>query len=301
MSTSIDQAFVRQYEAEVHHLFQRQGGILRPACRTKDNVVGKSTTFQRIASGAATTKARHGVITPANLAHTNVECPMEDFYFGDWVDRLDEAKFNIDERMAIAKSAAWGLGRKVDDQIFTALDATTNSGSITFTLTNVMTVENSLLAWSGALDSNDVPNDGERYFALTPKAWQAAMKVESFARADYVGPDGLPFKEGSPIRRWKSWMNGMWTVHTGLPGVGGASAKMFGWHKSAVGYATGDVPKNLGQSPDMVVGADITWHGDRAAHWVMNWMSGGAVLIEDAGVIEVAMNDTTALPTAITA
>ena len=53
MSTSIDQAFVRQYESEVHHLFQRQGGILRPTVRTKDNVNGKSTTFQRIGTGTA--------------------------------------------------------------------------------------------------------------------------------------------------------------------------------------------------------------------------------------------------------
>jgi capsid protein len=299
MSTSIDQSFVRQYEAEVHHVFQRQGGILRPAVRTKDNVVGKSTTFQRIGTGTATTKARHGVITPMNVDHTPIECPISDFYAGDYVDRLDEAKTNIDERMALAKSGAWALGRKVDDQIFTEMDATTQT-AVTLTLTNVMTVENSLLALVGALDANDVPNDGERYAALTSKGWQAAMKVESFASADYVGPDGLPFKEGAPIRRWKSWQNVMWTVHNGLPGKGTATAKGFAWHKSAIGYATGAHPMNVAQNPGGAVMADITWHGDRAAHFINHWMSGGAKLIEDAGVIEFSIDDTAALPTAIT-
>ena len=62
-----------------------------------------------------------------NQDHSNVECFLEDFYAGDWVDKLDEAKTNIDERMAIAKGGAWALGRKVDEQIFTAMDTSTQT------------------------------------------------------------------------------------------------------------------------------------------------------------------------------
>lgn len=294
MATSITTAFVRQYESEVHHLFQRMGGMLRMAVRAKSNVVGSSTTFQKIGAGTATTKARHGVITPMNNAHTNVQCTISDFYAGDWVDRLDEAKVNIDERMALAQAGAWALGRKVDDQILTVMDDTTQS-TVTLSIGSTNQVENAYLNWVKALDANDVPNDGGRFGVLSPFAWAALMKVESFASADYVGPDGLPFKDGASIMKWKDWLGVKWCVHNGVPGVGTATSKCFVWHKRAVGYASGAHPMNAAEQTNAIM-ADITWHGDRAAHFVNHWMSGGACLIEDAGVIEGNIDDTGTLP-----
>jgi hypothetical protein len=58
-----------------------------------------------------------------NQTHTAHEATLADFYAGDWVDKLDEAKINIDERDAIATSGAFALGRKVDSQIDTLLAA----------------------------------------------------------------------------------------------------------------------------------------------------------------------------------
>ena len=43
MSTSIDQAFVKQFEREVHQAYQRQGSKLRPTVRVKNGVLGSST------------------------------------------------------------------------------------------------------------------------------------------------------------------------------------------------------------------------------------------------------------------
>ena len=295
MATTITEAFVRQYEDLVHDVFQRQGGYLRPAVRTKDNINGKSTTFQKIGKGTATVKARHGVITPMNQDHTAIECTLADFYAGDWVDKLDEAKVNIDERMAIAQGGAWALGRKVDSQIITALDATTQT-AVSWTFTSVHTVENSLLLSIAALDETDVPNDGQRFCALTPFAYAAAMKVPAFANADYVRPDNQPFEQGVPGFTWRRWMNVLWTSHTGLPNFNAASTKGFAWHKNAIGYATGAHAGNAAEN--QAVAADITWHGDRAAHFVNHMMSGGACLIDDTGVFELTLDDTTTLPTA---
>lgn len=295
MATTITESFVRQYESEVHHLFQRQGGYLRSAVRTKDNVKGVSTTFQKIGKGTATTKARHGVITPMNQDHSAIVCTLSDFYAGDWVDALDEAKINHDERMAIAMGGAWALGRKVDDQIITALDTTTVT-AVAWTFTSVHTVENSLLATTRALDNSDVPNDGQRYVALSPLAYSAAMKVESFASSDYVQIGNQPFEQGQPTFTWRRWMNANWTQHTGLPSVGSSGTKGFAWHKNAVGYATGAHAGNA--AANQSVQADITWHGDRAAHFVNHMMSGGAALIDTTGVIELTLDDSASLPLA---
>ena len=288
MSTSIDQSFIRDYQADVTHVFQREGGYLRNTLRMKTGIVGKSTTFQKVGKGTATTKGRHGVISPMNQDHTPIECTMQDRYAGDWVDKLDEAKVNIDERMVIAKGGAWACGRAVDDDAITAMDGTTQT-PITLTFDTKANVLAHLLEWCEALDANDVPNDGQRYGLLTPRGWSAAMTVEEFNSADFVMANGMSFsgQQGAPVQQlWKPWNGVLWKVHTGLPGVGGATAKGFLYHKNAVGYGMG-----------VDVTADITWHGDHAAHFVNHMFSGGACLIDDTGVIEGAINDTTAIPT----
>jgi len=295
MSTSVDTAFVRQYEKDVHHIFQLEGGHLRPSVRMKTNVVGRSTTFQKIGKGAATTKARHGVITPMNQSHTAIECALVDFYAGDWVDQLDEAKIIHDERMAIAKGGAWALGRKVDNQIITTLTGTSET-TITWTVTSAAAVRNGMLQMSENLDDNDVPNDGNRYGLLTPRAWSMAMTVEEFASADYVSAGGMQFEKGAAVgAAWKNWMNVNWKVHTDLAGKGGATAEQFVYHKNAIGYASGKHAGNVAANEG--VSADITWHGDRAAHFVNHSMSGGSCLIDTTGVIQGSVDDTAAIPT----
>ena len=295
MSTSITTAFITQYEKDVHLIFQREGGFLRPSVRMKTGVVGSTAVFQKIAAGAATTKARHGTITPMNQTHTAPSATLVDFYAGDWVDKLDEAKINIDERMAIAKSGAWALGRKVDDQIITALNGTSET-TITITVTSAVLIRRGILTMVEGLDDNDVPNDGQRYGLLTPRMWSQLMVVKEFNAADYVTSQGLPLTQGAPVaQKWKDWNGVLWKVHTGLPGKGTATANVYVYHKNAIGYAAGAHAGNVSASEG--VSADITWHGDRAAHFVNHSMSGGAVLIDTTGVIEGQLNDTTAIAT----
>ena len=49
MSGTIEEAFVKQFEAEVAEAYQRQGSKLRPTVRSKTGVKGASTIFPRVA------------------------------------------------------------------------------------------------------------------------------------------------------------------------------------------------------------------------------------------------------------
>ena len=80
MSTSIDQAFVKQFEREVHEAYQRQGSKLRGTVRVKTGVVGGATVFQRVGTAAAQTKGRHAMVPVTGLEHSAVEVPLVDFY-----------------------------------------------------------------------------------------------------------------------------------------------------------------------------------------------------------------------------
>jgi len=59
MSTSIDQAFIKQFEREVHEAYQRQGSKLRNTVRTINQVKGSSAVFQKVGKGTASTKSTH--------------------------------------------------------------------------------------------------------------------------------------------------------------------------------------------------------------------------------------------------
>lgn len=296
MSTSIDQAFITSYEARVHEVFQRQGSYLKDAVYLKTDVVGATAVFQKVGKGTATTKSRHGTIVPMNQTHTAPSVTLQDFYAGDWVDKLDEAKININDRDVIASGGAMALGRKVDDQITAVLDTTTQT-AVTITVTSKANILAGLLSWVEAAWDNDVPNDGMVYAVMTPRLFSQAMLLDQFQRAEYVGADGMEYKTGPSIGRgrWKDWMGIKWKMQTGLPGAGTSSGKSWVWHKNAVGYAVARSAGNVAGRES--VSADITWHGDRAAHFVNNMMSGNAVMIDDTGVIEASFDDTTAVAT----
>ena len=297
MSTSIDQAFIRQYERKVHLVFQRKGSYLRNTVRFRPNVVGSSTTFQKIATGVATTKARHGTITPMNQTHTAHEATLSDFYAGDWVDKLDEAKINIDERDAIATSGAWALGRKVDSQIDTLLAAANTDNVTANNPTSSALTRAILLEMASNLFAQDVPNDGQVYGAMSSQMWARALMIKEFSSSDWVGSTGLPFKEGILTGgMFKSWINVKWVLFSGINGNNTSSESAFIWHKSAIGYGSGKHAGNV--AGNNAVSADITWHGDRAAHFVNHSMSGGGVTIDGNGIIEGVFDVTGTFPTA---
>lgn len=270
MSTSVDQAFIKNFEAEVHIQYQQMGSKLRNTVRVKDAVIGATTTFQKVGKGVAATKARHGKVPVMNVDHQPVECVLYDYYAGDWVDRLDELKTNINEQQVVARAGAYALGRKTDELIINQLATVTATvGGTTDGLTK------KILAAFETLGGADVPDDGQRFAIVGWKQWSDLLNVEEFANADYVGGDDLPWK-GTQAKRW---LGTLWLPHSGLP-VSGGIRRCFWYHKTAVGHAVGSDVKT-----------DITWHGDRAAHFVNNMMSQGACLIDGSGVVAFSCNE----------
>lgn len=276
MSTTLDNAFVKQFEREVHEAYQRMGSKLRHTVRTINQVNGSVAVFQKVGKGTAATKSTHGMVPVMNLDHSAVEVSLQDFYAGDWVDRLEELKVNIDERQVIANAGAYALGRKTDELIITALASTPVGQEIAdantgMTLTKIMSA-------LGKLGNADVPDDGQRYAVVGWKQWSEMLSLPEFASADFVGPENLPFQAQMQA---KFWLGTYWVPHSGLPVDVNDIRSCFWYHKSAIGHAV---------AAD--VNTDISWHGDRAAHFINNMMSQGAVLIENTGVVEIMCDET---------
>lgn len=273
MAVDINDAFVKQFESEVHMAYQRMGSKLRNTVRAKSNVKGSSTTFQKVGKGTAGTKSRHGNVPVMSIDHSNVECTLGDFYAADYIDKLDELKINHDERMVVTQSAAAAMGRKSDELIVTALDTASNVITEGSTTGLNQTKVNTVFEYFG---NNDVPDDGERYFVISPGAWTDLLGITAFSSADFVGPDELPYKGGMVAKRW---MGFMWLTFSGLP-VASNIRKNFAYHRSAIGLASG-----------AEVSTELNYVPEKAAHLATSMMSQGAVLIDGTGVYEVQAYD----------
>lgn len=272
MSVSIDQVFVKQFEADVHLAYQQMGTKLRSTVRSKSGVVGQSTTFQSIGRGTASTKSRHGIVPVMNLNHQPVECILQDYYAGDWVDALDELKTNVDERRVVASAGAYALGRKTDELIINAMnDASEFVGDYTTGLTKDL-----ILEAVEKINSKDVPDDGRRFAVVGVHQWNELLGINEFVSAEYVG-DSNPLVNGFEARKW---LGITWVLHNDLPLTNTTERSCFIYHASSLGHACGQEVKT-----------DITWHGERAAHFISNNMSQGAVLIDQDGIVRIKCKD----------
>ena len=210
-----------------------------------------------------------------NLDHTPVECVLADYYAGDWVDKLDELKVNIDERQIVANQGAYALGRKTDELIITELDSVTTN---TIADGNTGMTKAKILEAFETFGINDVPDDGQRYGVVGWKQWSEMLGIDEFANADYIGAENMPWVNGSQA---KMWLGILWMPHSGLPIDGNDIRSCFLYHKTSTGHASGSD-----------VQSDISWHGDRAAHFVNNMMSQGAKIIDEIGVVKIGCDET---------
>ena len=268
MANTIDTAFIKQFETEVHIAYQRMGSKLRNTVRTS-NVTGSVARFQVIGKGVANTKSRNGNVTPMELAHTTVEATMADFYAPEYIDKLDELKININERQAVAQSAAAALGRKTDELIYAAMDAA--GGTAIHDTSSALEIAD-LLSLFETMGLNDVPEDGQRYLAMNPKGYADLFGISQFASSDFVGEQNLPFAGGMTMKEFL----GFKVFSTSAVTAG----KNIAYHTSSVG---------LGINAD--VQTEVNYVAEKASHLATSMMSMGAVGIDANGICEVLDNN----------
>jgi len=264
MASSIDNAFITQFEAEVHMAYQRMGSKLKNLVRLVNGVNGSTVKFQKVAKGAANTKARHAEVVAMDLAHTAVSATLVDYYAADYVDKLDELKVNIDERQVVAQSAAYALGRKTDEVLIAILDAATSIAANVSSSATGMTLikaKNMMEVFNGL----DVPDDNQRYWVVGPKQWSDLLSVDQFSRVEYVGPNDLPFAGGMTAKRW---MGFLFFVHSGLS-TSGSNRLNLAFHKSAIGCGIGSD-----------VRTEVNYIPEKVSHLITSMISLGAVEID---------------------
>ena len=274
MSATISNAFITQFEAEVHMAYQRMGSKLKNLVRVVNGVSGESVKFQKVGTGEATSKARHAEVVAMNISHTNVTATLADFYASDYVDKLDELKTNIDERAVIANNAAYALGRKTDSIITDAMSSATTLGNTAGaqggTVTSDMNIDK-FKEMQALFGTNDVPDDGQRYWAIGPNQWSNLLDDDQWSRMEYIGSNELPFSGMNYTA--KKFLGFLVFVHSGLDTSGSTDRHTIAWHKSSMGLGVGSE-----------VRTEVNYIPEKVSHLMTSYLSMGSILIDTNGI-----------------
>lgn len=130
MSLELSEDMVKQFEAEVHHVFQPEVEDIRSKVRVK-SVAGNKVQFPVL--GKTTTRKRtnyHTSIPVGNTAHDPVELTVEDWTAAEYTDIFLNNKVNYDERQELAKSITMAMKRRLLQLVIDGLVAATITNTV---------------------------------------------------------------------------------------------------------------------------------------------------------------------------
>lgn len=308
MSFQVTEAFVQQYNANVFHLSQQKGSRLRPFVR-QETQVGKSEFFDRIgAVEAVKNVARHGDTPQLDTPHSRRRVTLEDYDWGDLIDKQDKIRMLNDPTSEYAMAAGWAMGRAMDTEIIAAAVGTAYSGE-----TGQTAVVLPAGQWVGAVSAgaisnlnvatlikvkskfgvNDVDENEELHICVSQSQIDAMLGQTQVTSSDYNSIKALVEGKvdtfmGFKFHRSQRLLNsGLFTTDTTThvvtlaTGNSNAARQCFAWSKPGVLLSVGAEPF-----------ARITERADkRYSTQVYNSMSIGATRMEEAKVVGVLCHE----------
>ena len=267
------------YGKEFVSAYEQKQSLLRGTVTTEGDIKGDNFIF--IIEGAAdvaVTRGANGNIPYAADDQSSATCTLKEYHHLARKNNFNIFSSSVPQRLSMQRRGIVSINNKTDQLILTTLATTTyaaNGGAAVAGMTL-----GAMLEACAILDENNVPDDGERYGLLTPRAWAWALKINQFASGDWV-PD-KPFMK---YQQWRNWNGVKWCRHPNLSGVKGATASCFVYHKSALGHGLnmGEMVTKVGTNDEQ----DYSWARTSAYQ--------GTKELQKAGIVKIVHNDTTAL------
>lgn len=215
LPSTIDTAFVQQYQSMIYVLAQQKQSKFVPRVRN-ESIVGESKAFERLGEADIEEITTRHPATPNNeQPHTRRWVTPSNYHTNSLIDDQDKLKMLIDPTNEYAQNQARALGRQSDDIIITAAlgtaaaGVTPTSASVTFQSESVsingdgtVTTLGTLATAAGAGSVADMSlskmlvmgrlfNDADvdaaipKYWAVTPKDVEDMLDLTEIGSADY--------------------------------------------------------------------------------------------------------------------
>lgn len=278
MALSLSNAFVTLFDAEVKQAYQARA-VLVPAVRQRRGVEGSTVKFPKVGKGVATPRITQSDVTPMNVGFSNVTCTLQDWNAAEYSDIFSQAKVNFDERNELVQVVANAIGRRQDQLILDAL----NASSTTLTVGDDIGGSDSnmnvakLREAKKLLDKNNVPFDN-RHIIVHANSLASLLAETSVTSADFNTVRALVAGELNTFLGFTFHVLGD-RSEGGLP-LSTNARTCFAFHRDAIGYAEGIAPRT-----------EINYIPEKTS-WLVNAVfSAGAVAIDDEGIVKITTNE----------
>jgi len=279
MAIGLSNAFVTLFDAEVKQAYQAKAQLVG-AVRQRRGVEGSTAKFPKAGKGVATLRIPQTDVTPLNVDFSQVTATMEDWNAAEYSDIFMQQKVNFDERQELVQVVANAIGRRQDQLILDALNATSGVGTVLTSVGGADTNLNieKLLAAKKTMDTNNVPPT-DRHMIIHANNLSALLAETKVTSSDFASVKALVNGEINTFLGFTFHVLGD-RAEGGLP-VASDVRSCWAFHKDAVGYAEGMGPKT-----------EINYVPEKTSFLVNAMFSAGAVGIDAEGIVKVSADET---------
>ena len=275
MSKQLSSVAVTEFDSMVKHAYQGMG-LLKGSVTVRNNVVGDTYKFRRQGKGLANQKSTSDLVTPMDVSHEFKTATLTNWNAPEYTDIFDQADVNFDEKQELAMTIAGALGRRCDQLVIDAMDASTPltttvpAGAANLTMSKVIQAQ-------VELRDQGVPNT-DLFAVIEAEGLGGLLNDELATSTDYQNIKALVSGEINTLVGFRFII-----IETRVEGglteaVVGANTIVDSWfyQRPAVGLAIGIDMKT-----------EINWIAERTS-WLSNGMlKAGSTVRDNGGLVKV--------------
>ena len=279
MAIGLSNAFVTLFDAEVKQAYQAKAELVG-AVRQRRGVEGSTAKFPKVGKGVATLRIPQTDVTPLNVDFSQVTATMQDWNAAEYSDIFMQQKVNFDERQELVQVVANAIGRRQDQLILDALNASGTSLSVATSIGGADTNLNvaKLREAKKLLDKGNVPPQ-DRHIVLHANNLASLLSETAVTSSDFNTVKALVAGEINTFLGFTFHVLGDRT-EGGLAVDGSLDRTVWAFHKDAVGYAEGMGPKT-----------EINYVPEKTSFLVNSMFSAGAVAIDAEGIVQITCRE----------
>lgn len=279
MSINLTNNAVASFDRRVKHFYQGSA-LLRSSVRVKTGIIGSTHQFPLIGRGLATPRVPQTDVIPMNINHTNAVATLEDWNAPEYTDKFDQQKVNYSERDELAETIANAIGRREDQFIIDALDASGTANTVAKTVGAVAAMNTTKARRAKRfLDGLGVPKS-DRTMTISAIGLEQMLGTTSATSSDFNTVKALVNGE------LDTWLGFKWiTMDTrdsaegGLP-LSGTDRTVFAYHKQSLGLAIGKERRT-----------EVNYIAEKTS-WLANGLFiAGAVAIDAEGIVDITYDE----------
>ena len=279
MAIGLSNAFVTLFDAEVKQAYQAKAELVS-AVRQRRGVEGSTAKFPKVGKGVATLRIPQTDVTPLNVDFSQVTATMEDWNAAEYSDIFMQQKVNFDERQELVQVVANAIGRRQDQLIIDALNASGTSLTVDNDIGGADSNLNvaKLREAKKLLDKNNVPPQ-DRHVVLHANNLASLLSETAVTSSDFNTVKALVSGEINTYLGFTFHVLGDRT-EGGLTVDGSLDRTVLAFHKDAIGYAEGMGPKT-----------EINYVPEKTSFLVNAMFSAGAVAIDAEGIVDITCRE----------